>query len=63
MPDSLWTALALVLVIEGALPFAAPRLWRESFRRLTELTDGQLRFIGLASILIGLAAYLLLRHA
>ena len=63
MPDSLWAALALVLVIEGALPFAAPRLWRESFRRLTELTDGQLRFIGLASILIGVAAYLLLRHA
>ena len=63
MPDSLWAALALVLVVEGALPFAAPRLWRESFRRLTELTDGQLRFIGLASILIGVAAYLLLRHA
>jgi hypothetical protein len=63
VPDSLWAALALVLVVEGALPFAAPRLWRESFRRLTELTDGQLRFIGLASILIGVAAYLLLRHA
>ena len=63
MPDSLWAALALVLVVEGALPFAAPRLWRESFRRLTELTDGQLRFIGLASILIGVVAYLLLRHA
>ena len=63
MPESLWAARALVLVIEGALPFAAPRLWRESFRRLTELTDGQLRFIGLASILIGVAAYLLLRHA
>jgi uncharacterized protein YjeT (DUF2065 family) len=63
VPDSLWAALALVLVVEGALPLAAPRLWRESFRRLTELTDGQLRFIGLASILIGVAAYLLLRHA
>ena len=63
MPDSLWAALALVLVIEGALPFAAPRVWRESFRRLTELTDGQLRFIGLAAILTGVAAFLLLRHA
>jgi uncharacterized protein YjeT (DUF2065 family) len=61
--DSLWAALALVLVIEGALPFAAPRLWRDSFRRITELTDGQLRFIGLGSILTGVVAYLLLRHA
>ncbi len=63
MPDSLWAALALLLVLEGALPFIAPRLWRDGFRRLTELTDGQLRFIGLASILIGFTAYLLLRHA
>jgi uncharacterized protein YjeT (DUF2065 family) len=52
--DSLWTALALLLVIEGLLPFVAPRVWREGFRRLTELTDGQLRFIGVASMGIGL---------
>ncbi len=54
MQDSLWTALALLLVIEGLLPFVAPRVWREGFRRLTELTDGQLRFIGVASMGIGL---------
>jgi hypothetical protein len=52
--DSLWTALALLLVIEGLLPFVAPRVWREGFRRLTELTDGQLRFVGVASMGIGL---------
>ena len=54
MADTLWTALALLLILEGVLPFAAPRVWREGFRRLTELTDGQLRFIGLVSVGIGL---------
>ena len=63
MPDSLWAALALVLVLEGLLPFLAPGLWRESFRRLVLLTDGQLRFVGLVSITIGLAGFWLVRHA
>jgi uncharacterized protein YjeT (DUF2065 family) len=53
--DTLWTALALLLILEGVLPFAAPRVWREGFRRLTELSDGQLRFIGMISVGIGLA--------
>ena len=47
-------ALALMLVIEGVLPFLAPGLWREAFRRLTEMSDGQVRFIGLTSMLAGL---------
>jgi uncharacterized protein YjeT (DUF2065 family) len=61
--DTLWTALALLLVLEGLLPFMAPRLWRDSFRRLTELTDGQLRFIGMVSIGIGLLGLYLAQHA
>jgi uncharacterized protein YjeT (DUF2065 family) len=52
-------ALGLMLVIEGLRPFAAPRIWRETFRRATELADGQLRFVGLTSILAGLALLLL----
>ncbi|MGE5171455.1 MAG: DUF2065 domain-containing protein [Rudaea sp.] len=60
MSDSLWTALALLLILEGLLPFAAPRVWREGFRHLTELTDGQLRFIGMVSVGIGLLALYLL---
>ena len=63
MADTLWTALALMLVLEGLLPFMAPRLWRDSFRRLTELTDGQMRFIGMVSIGIGLAALYLAQNA
>lgn len=47
-------AFALMLVIEGLMPFIAPRVWRETFRRVTELADGQVRFLGLSSIVVGL---------
>jgi uncharacterized protein YjeT (DUF2065 family) len=43
-----------MLVIEGLLPFVAPGMWRDTFRRLTAMSDGQIRFIGLASIAGGL---------
>jgi len=49
----LLTALALMLIIEGLLPFLAPGLWRKTFRRITELSDGQVRFVGLTSMLCG----------
>jgi len=61
--DSLWIALAMLLILEGLLPFAAPRLWRDAFRRIGELSDGQIRFMGLASIVAGLVALVLIRHA
>jgi len=51
--DALWIAFALLLIVEGILPLAAPRVWRDTFRRLVELSDGQLRFIGLTSVAIG----------
>lgn len=60
MTSTLVTALALVLVLEGALPFIAPSLWREAFRRMIEMSDGQIRFIGLTSMLAGLVLLLLL---
>ena len=49
-----WSALALVLVIEGVLPFVSPGSWRRGFGQLMQLRDGQLRFFGLCSILLGL---------
>ena len=55
------SAFALMLIIEGILPFTAPRLWRETFRRMIEMTDGQLRFAGLASMLAGLAVFFLVQ--
>jgi uncharacterized protein YjeT (DUF2065 family) len=54
MVGNLLAALALMLVLEGLLPFVAPAIWRETFRRATELADGQIRFVGLSSMLIGL---------
>lgn len=54
MAANLLLGFALMLVIEGVLPFVAPRTWRETFRRVTEMQDGQIRFIGLTSMLIGL---------
>jgi uncharacterized protein len=52
--DIVFAAVALMLVIEGILPFTAPTLWRETFRKLTEMTDGQIRFAGLASMIVGM---------
>lgn len=62
MSNTLLTAFALMLVIEGILPFLMPGLWRESFRRLTEMSDGQLRFIGLTSMLAGLLLLYVVRR-
>ncbi len=59
MTDILVAAVALMLVIEGILPFTAPKLWRETFRKLTEMSDGQIRFAGLVSMMIGLAVLFL----
>ncbi len=47
-------AFGLMLVMEGVLPFLAPRAWRETFQRMIVLSDGQLRFVGLASMLGGM---------
>jgi uncharacterized protein YjeT (DUF2065 family) len=54
-------AFALMLIIEGVLPFLAPSLWRDTFRRITQMSDGQIRFIGLTSMLIGVLVMLLAR--
>ena len=53
MSDWLFGALALVLVFEGLLPFLSPATWRQVFERATRLSDGQLRFLGLSSMLVG----------
>ncbi len=54
MGKYLLTGLALMLIVEGVMPFVAPGVWRETFRRIIEMSDGQVRFIGLISMLCGL---------
>ncbi|MES2910728.1 MAG: DUF2065 domain-containing protein [Pseudomonadota bacterium] len=57
--NSLWLALALMLVLEGMLPFLSPGGWRRMFEQILKMSDGQIRFFGLCSMLIGLAAVVL----
>lgn len=48
-----------MLIFEGTRSFLAPRERREYFRRIIELGDGHLRFVGLVSMVIGLALLLM----
>jgi uncharacterized protein YjeT (DUF2065 family) len=55
--DVFWAALALMLVLEGLFPFLSPGGWRQTFLKLLQLRDGQLRFFGLVSIGLGLVTF------
>ncbi|MBA3997816.1 MAG: DUF2065 domain-containing protein [Candidatus Accumulibacter sp.] len=61
MSTSLLLAFALMLVLEGVVPFLAPKAWRETFRRLIQFSDGQVRFLGLTSMLVGLILLMIFR--
>jgi len=52
-------ALGLMLILEGLLPLLLPQGWRDTFKRMIELKDGQLRFVGLMSVIGGLVLFLL----
>ena len=56
--DTLWAAVAVMLVLEGLLPLLWPSGWRQTFTKLLDLNDGQLRFFGLTSIVLGLLTLL-----
>jgi uncharacterized protein YjeT (DUF2065 family) len=58
--DVFWSALAFLLVLEGIFPFLSPSGWRQTFLKLLQLRDGQLRFFGLTSMIIGLVTLWLL---
>lgn len=59
MWETFLIAVALMLILEGMLPFLSPSTWREAFRKLIEINDNQIRFIGLTSMLIGLMLLLI----
>ena len=52
-------AVALLLIAEGLLPFVSPISWRRIFERALQMSDGQIRFLGLVSVVSGLAMLLL----
>lgn len=59
--NDLFAAFALYLILEGLLPFVSPDNWRKSLLMISKFKDGQLRFFGLASILVGLSLLLWIR--
>lgn len=61
MWDSIIPALALVLVIEGILPFLSPKSWRDAMSQAAQLPDNVLRSIGLFSMLAGVVILYLVR--
>jgi uncharacterized protein YjeT (DUF2065 family) len=61
LDNPLLMAFGLMLVLEGALPFMAPRVWRQTFQRMIDLNDGQLRFVGLAFMAVGVLLMFVLR--
>lgn len=54
MLDYFLLGLAMMLVVEGLWPFVMPELWRNTFRKLVTMTDGQLRFVGITAMLSGI---------
>ena len=54
MLERLGPAFALMLILEGVVPLLSPRTWRVAILRITDLADGQIRFFGLASIVLGM---------
>jgi uncharacterized protein len=58
MSETFWLALALVCILEGLAPFLFPKQWKETFLRIASLTEGQIRFVGLMAIIIGVLLFL-----
>ena len=52
------SAVALVLILEGLLPFLNPGAWRRVFERALQMSDAQIRLLGLSSLAIGVTILL-----
>lgn len=61
MNHTLITAFGLMLILEGLMPLFLPQSWRDTFKRMIALKDGQLRFIGLMSVAGGVLIIWLIR--
>ncbi|MCP4472017.1 MAG: DUF2065 domain-containing protein [Gammaproteobacteria bacterium] len=57
----LWAALALVLILEGLLPFVSPRGYRNMVQQMATMPEKMLRNVGLGLMLAGVVFLLLLR--
>ena len=59
--DDLFTAMALLLVFEGIMPFISPGGWRNTMLQASQLPDKVLRGIGFASMLLGVILLYMMR--
>jgi uncharacterized protein len=57
----LLSAVGLMLVLEGLMPFAAPRGFRRTLAAVMQADDRILRLVGLVSMVAGLAMLYLVR--
>lgn len=57
--EVLLTGIGVAFLLEGLMPLVAPSRWRQVFRQMLELKDGQIRFIGMAAVTVGLALILI----
>ena len=57
----LWAALALVLVIEGLMPFLSPRSYKQTMLKLKDMPERDLRIMGLISMVLGVVFLYLIR--
>ena len=57
----LWAALALVLILEGLIPFVSPRGYKNMVQQMADMPEKMLRNVGLGLILCGLVTLLAVR--
>jgi uncharacterized protein len=60
--QALWLATALFFIIEGLLPFAAPHLWKQMFKKMSEAPEQHIRFAGISAVVIGLVMLFILKR-
>ena len=64
MNSDIFAAAALLLVLEGIMPFISPARWRYFILRVAEQSDSALRIMGFTSMLIGaVLLYLVRKHS
>ena len=57
----MWAALALVLILEGLLPFVSPRGYRNMVQQIATMPETMLRSVGFGLVLAGVVFLLLVR--
>ena len=57
----LFAALALVMIIEGVIPFVSPQGYKNTMQQLTSMPESTLRIIGFGLMLVGVVSLYFIR--